>query len=1170
VVEPATICKTTIKDEQLADRALRAPYLWIVDAGASHHICFEKGLFRTLEDYQVPIQAGTSTTMSQGRGQVDIDIDGHTLSLYGVLYAPQLRFNMLSTECLRRESFIGYDSIPNALYNGEDNSVIAIADSSSGIPTISTNSAIPIHLPEGSSTYYHEVTTRPISLDLAHRRLGHIGESRVKALAYGQAEGLKLLPDTTGFRTWKCDHCIAGKIKILPHPRSQPTLRRSNRPMEMLHLDLLQGPCAALGTGYRYLFVIVDDYTRMAWSIGLIEKDIREAWKNWYTMIQFQYRDIIKEFSILRLRADNGGEFIVHDMKSQWEEIGTWLQLSIAYTHNQNGVVERAIRTIVEHAVSILDDAKMPDNLWYEICLTITYLGNLLPHSHLHDDHPTPIQAFTGKKPNLSHLRVIGSKAHVLVPKEIREHKFKPRAVVGRLVGYDGVNQYRMWVPEMNAIVWGRNITLDEDNVVYEKVSSFQEDEEGLGRLVLTDPNEIEDLVTNIDHILKRRVENSSESDSTSQNTPHQRPHQLDTTVNDLVDQFGDTGVEEGEFPQARDDDYVPATTAAIDQAEIDQAAIDQNAIDQAEIDQPQLRNHPKRIRKPTRRVLDNIIHYDEIPVDDPEVFVNNVFASMYDEPTTYTEAMQRAENRRWYAAMQKQVKSLLDAGTWEPIEKPSVPRNHRILRGKWVYKVKRDGSFKARWVVKGFEQVKGLDYQQIFAAVVRADTFRTLLAIATLLDWDISNIDIDSAFLYGDIDTEVYIELPEGFFESHKCGKLLRSIYGLKQAPRIWARTLYKILRELGLVQLQSEHSVFTNKQFQAFEKKRKRHQRQTEKAEEEFLGYFAGPDLIVAVYVDDLLIIGKTREIVRDFKQRLGKRVSMKESGDDEARDYLGIEISRNRQNGTLRLSQEAYFKGVLKRYGLEGLNGNNAPIREGLRFYVDDADYVDDGEKNLYQSKVGSLTYGMQGTRPDIAYAVSLFSRFLGKPTKSHVKALQGVFRYIVKTLSLGIVYNRHDRRNLHAYTDADWAGTTLVGDSKSTSGYVVILAGAPIAWSSRRQTTVATSSTHSEYVGQANVIKQACHLIQFLGEVYRFPNLPLKIYADNQSAQALARNPEFHAKAKHIQLSVHFQREKIENGQVELIHVATEEQAADGFTKPLSQAKFKRWVGLLNLQ
>ena len=200
--------------------------------------------------------------------------------------------------------------------------------------------------------------------------------------------------------------------------------------------------------------------------------------------------------------------------------------------------------------------------------------------------------------------------------------------------------------------------------------------------------------------------------------------------------------------------------------------------------------------------------------------------------------------------------------------------------------------------------------------------------------------------------------------------------------------------------------------------------------------------------------MIIGKTREAVKQFKDCLNKRVSVKDGDDAGTMDYLGIEITRDHEKGTLRLSQKAYLEGVLKRYGLDKLNGTNIPMREGLCFYADDADYVNDDEKSVYQSKVGSLTYGMQGTRPDIAYAISLFSRFLAKPIKSHVKALQGVFRYLVKTLELGIVYNKHNKKGLHAYTDADWAGSTLVGDSKSTSGYVVMLAGAPIVWSSRR--------------------------------------------------------------------------------------------------------------------
>jgi hypothetical protein len=153
--------------------------------------------------------------------------------------------------------------------------MIAVADSSSGILIINVNSAISIrHYLEGSTTFYHEITTRPILMDLAYRRLGHISESRVKALASEHAEGLKLLPN--GYRLSKCDHCIIEKIKILSYSRKQPILRRANRPIEILYIDLLQGPCAVLRTSFEYLLIIVDDYTRMAWYIGLKTKNIRE------------------------------------------------------------------------------------------------------------------------------------------------------------------------------------------------------------------------------------------------------------------------------------------------------------------------------------------------------------------------------------------------------------------------------------------------------------------------------------------------------------------------------------------------------------------------------------------------------------------------------------------------------------------------------------------------------------------------------------------------------------------------------------------------------------------------------------------------------------------------------------------------------------------------------
>ena len=123
----ATVCTITIDQELLADHPERSPHLWIVDTGASHHICFDKSLFKTYQKYRVPVKAGTSTTTSFGRGQIDLTLDSHTLTLHGVLHVPQLRFNLLSTECLRRESFIGYDSLPNTLYYGEDEEIIITA-----------------------------------------------------------------------------------------------------------------------------------------------------------------------------------------------------------------------------------------------------------------------------------------------------------------------------------------------------------------------------------------------------------------------------------------------------------------------------------------------------------------------------------------------------------------------------------------------------------------------------------------------------------------------------------------------------------------------------------------------------------------------------------------------------------------------------------------------------------------------------------------------------------------------------------------------------------------------------------------------------------------------------------------------------------------------------------
>jgi hypothetical protein len=246
-------------------------------------------------------------------------------------------------------------------------------------------------------------------------------------------------------------------------------------------MDILHAPQEALSTGYNYLWTITDDYSRMQWSIGLKTKSIRAEWPKWRSMTKTQYGDLLDNVTIKHMKFDNAKEFLDSITQKSMEEEGILVDLTVAYAHNQNGVAERAFQDIVNHAVSILSEAGLPLSLWYEISLTVTYLRSVWPHNHPRGK--IPFEIFHKRKPNLTHFRVFDSKAWIFILKEIRKHKFQARAVMGRLVGYKSTNQYRLWAPELNDIVWARDITIDEYDVVYQEVQPFQNDE--LGFLIL-------------------------------------------------------------------------------------------------------------------------------------------------------------------------------------------------------------------------------------------------------------------------------------------------------------------------------------------------------------------------------------------------------------------------------------------------------------------------------------------------------------------------------------------------------------------------------------------------------------------------------------------------------------------------------------------------------------
>ncbi len=196
-----------------------------------------------------------------------------------------------------------------------------------------------------------------------------------------------------------------------------------------------------------------------------------------------------------------------------------------------------------------------------------------------------------------------------------------------------------------------------------------------------------------------------------------------------------------------------------------------------------------------------------------------------------------------------------------------------------------------------------------------------------------------------------------------------------------------------------------------------------------------------MITVYVDDLMLLDKTSTVIQQFKAAIGKQFSIKDLR--PAQDYLGIEISRDRTLRTITLSQEAYLEAVLKKFGMETCSPRSSPFSDGVKLKLNDKNFADQATKQEYQSGIRSLTYGMQGTRPDIAYSVSLLSCFLSKPTNEHYHLFKGILRYLRGSIKQGIVYSRGSQQRRVTFTDADHAGKTLAGDEKSTSGYVIFL-------------------------------------------------------------------------------------------------------------------------------
>jgi hypothetical protein len=1060
--------------------------IWIADTGASTHMGNSDAGMTDVTMINAPITIGDGKVLYAekiGRKHATIiQQDGSLIDvvLQDYKYVPGLHVNLFSlTKCLKNGWNIGNEDIKLYVRKGDvkitfDQKIQTEKGFIVGVEIV------PREIYNNNEFVNVATMTegRTLSVKYFHQILGHpsLDTTRRTAKFYG----IKL----TGTMDI-CENCGLGKSKREAVKKISES--SSKIPGERLFIDISSIQAESFG-GSKYWLLILDDFTGVSWSYFLKKKsDLSERVMELLKDLKSKHNIKVKF-----VRCDNAGENKKLEELCLKEGLGIQFEFTTPDTPEYNGKVERKFATLYGRVRAMLNSARLTkrlrEGLWAEAASTAQQLENALVTDKR--DQPSYNQFFKKEYPGFRNRHPFGELAIVNYGDENKiKSKLSDRGRVCIYLGH-AVNHpqdaHRFFNIQTEKVIISRNVVwlgknygtwkgLQEsgDPTIFQGYDSDEEEDE-------SEPRHIEQVENNnMDAITENENNNVNEI-----NHDINRPRRgWKPSLKVLENMAQELDNEEQEGDDRRGNDLVHAAMTKVILKE-----------DFALICKEDLEGNVDNNKK------DNVEKYQEMK---PGNVPKELYKDIFECPKTFHEAYDHKDlflRNLWREAIKKEFHKMIELKVWKRIKQDQIPSNRCCVKCKWVFDIKRDGKFHARLVACGYSQIPGVDFTEIYSPVINDGTVRLLLVSSIIYGHKTILVDIETAFLHGILEEDIYMELPEGikFFQRVENGdalKLIKTIYGLVQASQEFNKKMTKVLESIGFEQSKADPCLFVKT---------------------------IGDDKVfLALWVDDCYLQGK-EENIRIVTEDLSKHFKLKIQNDLE--DYLSCEIKFGK--GNCWIGQPHLIKKIEKNFGklVENLQVYCTPGTPGFYFITpSEQEKLTPEEQTVYRSGIGMLLFLIKYSRPDIANSVRELSKGMQVSYRGAMKELLRLIKFVLDTKDLGLKLEPKEVGKewiIKVYSDSDWAGDKET--CKSVTGYIIFLFGCPIAWKSIQQKVISLSSSEAEFYACSEAVKEVKFIYQVITTMKIKVKLPIEVFVDNIGAIFMAENLSVSKKTKHIDL------------------------------------------------